>query len=117
MAYFESYEKLSSVLSLTMGFFRTFGFLSLIEGFSSGAGGTYLTTLKLLVGFRLPNIGKESFWLSSLISTEIPYNADSCELLDSVHVDEHLFSKSGFIWKLLLPLSKTLVQFGYDMAF
>ena len=44
LAYFAILRELSSGLSLTVGFFKTLNFLSLLVGFFRGQGRTYLAT-------------------------------------------------------------------------
>ena len=79
LAYFVFLGELWSVLSLTLGFFRAFGFLVILLDFFSGPGGDGHTSRHsyILVGSEDQILEENILWLSSLNLTDIPYNGVS----------------------------------------
>ena len=67
--------------------FKNLWFIPLLVRFFVNQAGYPSKHSNNLVGFRRPNIGRESlFWLSSLKATYILYNSDSHKILDWFHI-------------------------------
>ena len=62
LAYLVFPEKLLSALFLTVSFFRTYGFLFIIAGFSSSPGGAYLATLYCVIWLQKTKYRKGTFF-------------------------------------------------------
>ena len=73
-------------LSFTVGFFKTFCFLSLLVGFLGGKEGHNSRHPYVLVGLRRPNIRRKILWLFTLNLKATSYNGNSHETLDKLHV-------------------------------
>ena len=62
----------------------------------------------VLAGLTKPNIRRELFWLSELKLKDIPYNGDSRETLDRIHV-RYILCKGAFV-------SKTVATFAQKVG-
>ena len=84
--------------------FQDFQFSLIISlAFSGGKEGHTSQHPDVLAGLRRPNIRREFFLLSALNLNNIPYNSDSRETLDRVHV-KYIVPKGAL-------MSKTVATF------
>ena len=98
LAYFAILGELSSGLPFIVGFFKTYVFSHHKLGFSGGKEGHASQHPNVLVSLRRPNIKRQISWLSALNLKDIPYNGDSRETLDKVHVTLlFIIPSTGFI--------------------
>ena len=83
LAYSVFFGDRSSALSLTVGFFRTFGFRPILVGFQLVKRNTLHNAL-VLSGLQKTKYRKGIFflWLSSLNLTDKPYNGGSQEIME-----------------------------------
>ena len=100
LAYHAILRELSSGLSFTVGFFRILSFLSLLVRFFRGKEGQASPSQhpNVLVGLRRPNIRRYFFLFSVPNLKCIPYNGNSRETLDMIHV-KYVLPKGAFISK------------------